>query len=253
MGPDDLARAVVALCPDILGPTVAGEPDREHARVPLTLRVEFRTASSLLVAYSVNVSRGGLFVETEADVELGTDVTLELAVAGQAPVPAHGVVAWRRGRESPDGPPGLGVEFQDVTPALGAAIDHLVAGYRGLTVLVLASDKQDRSSLARLVRTIMSTAEVIQADDAHVAASLLTEEVDVAIVDLDFDSEGGLATVRAAKALSPPVPTVALASTEGMQALAREAGADEVGANPPPFDELQLRMVRALGRPLSVR
>ena len=45
--------------------------DRDQARMPYTVQVEFRTPSSFLVAYSVNLSRGGLFIETDADIPTG--------------------------------------------------------------------------------------------------------------------------------------------------------------------------------------
>ena len=48
--------------------------------MPYTVQVEFRTASSFLVAYSVNLSRGGLFLETEADVPTGAAMTLDFTV-----------------------------------------------------------------------------------------------------------------------------------------------------------------------------
>jgi len=54
--------------------------EREHQRIPYAVEVEFRTASSFLVAYSVNVSRGGLFLETEHEVPVGAQITLRLAV-----------------------------------------------------------------------------------------------------------------------------------------------------------------------------
>ena len=46
--------------------------EREYERMPYRVQIEFRTASSFLVAYSVNLSRGGLFLETEADVPTGS-------------------------------------------------------------------------------------------------------------------------------------------------------------------------------------
>ena len=72
------------------------------------------------------------------------------------------------------------------------------------------------------------------------------------IVDLDFDPEGALATLRAAQAVSPQVPTIAITANPKLRELARAAGADELAANPPPFAELQVVLVRALSKPVSV-
>src|SRR5436190_16266660 len=103
--------------------------DREHERMPYRVHVEFRTASSFLVAYSVNLSRGGLFLETDADIPTGALMTIDFAVPGAGTTSLNGVVAWRRTLDEP-GPPGLGVEFQEVAPALGSTIDRLVSVFR---------------------------------------------------------------------------------------------------------------------------
>jgi uncharacterized protein (TIGR02266 family) len=228
---------------------------RNYERVPYSVEVGFRTASSFLVAYSVNVSRGGLFLETEHEVPIGTQVSLELAVPSAGKVSLSGTVAWRRGRESLDGPPGIGVEFLDLGPDLGAVIDTLVASFQGITVLLLASDRIDRSSLTRVIRSILGTAEVVSASDAHTAGTMLSGggDVDVAVIDIDADPEGAYAALRKAKEADPPIPTIALASTKRMRDNAKAAGADEIASNPPSFQELQVLLVRALGRPMSVK
>jgi uncharacterized protein (TIGR02266 family) len=227
--------------------------DREYERVPYSVQVEFRTASSFLVAYSVNLSRGGIFLETESDVPSGVLLGLDMLVPGVGLLNLVGIVAWRRGHDSPDGPPGIGIEFQDVAPQLGSAIDKLVSAFHGIQILVLSGDRQDRTTLARSIKSIMSTAEILQAADAAVAATLLTSEIDLAIVDVDFDPEGAAQTLHAARLLSPRVPTIAITSNPKLRDYARTAGADEIASNPPPFGELQIVLVRALSKPASVR
>lgn len=222
--------------------------------MPYAVQVEFRTASSFLVAYSVNLSRGGLFLETEVEVPAGSPMTLDFTVPNGGTTSLNGVVAWRRGLEEAEGgPPGIGIEFQDVAPQLGALIDKLVSGFRGVQVLLLSGDRQDRTSLARSIKSIISTAEITQAADASVASTVLTHEIDVVIVDVDFDLEGGLAIIRAAKEQNPPVPTIALTSNTTYREQAVAAGTDELLPNPPPFAELQVVLVRALGKPLAIR
>ncbi len=227
--------------------------DREHARAPYRVQVEFRTASSFLVAYSVNLSRGGLFLETEEDIPTGSVIGLELQVPGAEPLELIGITAWRRAPESPDGAAGLGIEFQDVAPQLGSAIDRLVTAFHGVHILLLSGDRHDRTAIARLIKSIISTAEIVQAADITVAGTLMTGELDLAVIDVDYDPEGGLGIIRAAKQATPPVPIIALTGNPKTREAARAAGADEIAANPPPFDELQLMLVRALSRPVSVR
>ena len=228
--------------------------DREHPRMPYAVQVEFRTASSFLVAYSVNLSRGGLFIETDAEIPTGAAMTLDFSVPNAGTASLNGIVMWRRGLEqAAEGPPGLGIEFQDVAPHLGAMIDQLVVGFRGVQVLLLSGDRQDRTSLARSIKSIISTAEITQAADTNVADSVIAPEIDVVMVDIDFDFEGGLSIIRKAKSLNPPVPTIALTSNAAHREQAVAAGADEVVGNPPPFADLQIVLVRALGKPLAIR
>lgn len=227
--------------------------EREHERMPYRVRVEFRTASSFLVAYSVNLSRGGIFLETEEELPTGSVVELELHIPGADPLAVAGMVTWRRPPESPEGTAGIGVEFQDVAPQLGAAIDQLVTTFHGVHILVLSGDRQDRTTLSRLIKSIIASAEIVQAADAGVAQSLMSAELDLVIVDVDVDTEGAMAALQTAKAQTPPVPTVALSKDPKLREAAQLGGADELGTNPPAFAELQLMLVRALSKPLSIR
>jgi len=222
--------------------------------MPYAVQVEFRTASSFLVAYSVNLSRGGLFLETEVDIPTGAAMTLDFSVPGAGMSSLNGMVAWRRSAaEAAEGPVGIGIEFQDVAPQLGSLIDKLVSTFRGVQMLLLSGDRQDRTTLARNVKSIISTAEITQAADSNVASSVLTHEIDAAIVDVDFDLDGALAIIRKAKAQNPPVPTIALSSNATNREQVIAAGADELLPNPPPFAELQVVLVRALGKPIAIR
>jgi uncharacterized protein (TIGR02266 family) len=222
--------------------------------MPYAVQVEFRTPSSFLVAYSINLSRGGLFLETEADIPTGALMTLDLSVPGIGTTSINGVVAWRRAiDQAAEGPPGIGVEFQDIAPQLGAVIDKLVGGFRGVHVLLLSGDRQDRTTLARNIKSVIATAEITQAADHVVAANVLTGEIDAALVDVDFDLEGGLATIRAAKKQQPPVPAIAITSNQAYREQAVQAGADELLANPPQFSDLQVVLVRALAKPVTVK
>ncbi len=226
--------------------------EREHDRMPYAVQVEFRTASSFLVAYSVNLSRGGLFLETDQDIPTGVQTEVTMHVPGVDPIALLGVVSWRRGVETSEGPPGVGIELMDTAP-LNVIIDSLVSKFHGVHILVLSGDRQDRTTLARSIKSIISTAEIMQAADASVAAALMTTEVDLAVIDVDYDADGGLKTLQAAKQLNPPVPTVAITSNASLREHARVAGADELATNPPPFAELQVVLMRALSKPILVR
>src|SRR3569832_1043535 len=84
------------------------------------------------------------------------------------------------------------------------------------------------------------------------AGSVLTSELDIVIVDVDFDLEGGLEIIRQAKRLHPPVPAIAITSNASYREKAVEAGTDELLQNPPAFADLQIVLVRALGKPVAI-
>lgn len=225
---------------------------RVHERIPYAVQVEFRTTSSFLVAYSVNLSRGGMFLETEQTAEIGTLVTVHLAVPGAGALSLLCRVAWRRlASEADKGPPGLGVELQDPDGALGKLIDHLITSYNGLNVLLMTRKLHDRSSLTRLVRSVVSTAAVSTPPTIETAEEMISASLDLIIVEIDDDD--AVRIIRRAKTDTPPVPVIALASTKKTRERAMAAGADEVVGNPPPFGELQAALLRTLSRPLRVR
>lgn len=225
--------------------------DRAHQRIPYAVQVEFRTASSFLVAYSVNLSRGGLFLETVHEAPLGSEITLQFAVPGAGPMRITGRVSWRR-EAGPEGPAGLGVEFDDIRDSIGEVIDQLVAGFDGLSVLLLCGDKQDRSSLGRLIRSIIASADVLSAGDDRMAETLLDDDIDLVVVDADFDPEAALRVIKQATGRTPAIPTISLTSNKKLRERTRAAGAAEVANNPPPFSEFQRLLLRALGRPVAV-
>jgi uncharacterized protein (TIGR02266 family) len=226
--------------------------DRQHQRIPYSVRVEFRTVSSFLVTYSINLSRGGIFLETDQNTPVGNLITLHFAVPGIGAITLEGRVTWSRPSGDPEGPAGIGVEFDDIAGDIGHMIDTMVEQFEGLSVLLLSGDPKDRASLKRLIRSIMATADVVSAADPHVAETLLTDEIDLAVIDTHSQPDGCIGIIKAARGVSPPVPTVALAGTKKLHQRAIAAGADEVGSNPPQFAELQKLIVRALGRPSKI-
>lgn len=228
-------------------------PGRVFQRIPYVVQVEFRTASSFLVAYSVNLSRGGMFLETDYPVPLGSEIPLQLAVPGHGIISLTGRVVWHRSVAGEEGPPGLGVEFQEMSEELGQAIDHLVTSFKGLRILLLVARRQDQTTFTRYIRSVLSTADVVSSVEFGKGKQMLTSDIDLAVVEGDIYTDEALDVIQYAKSQAPPIPVVGLASNEQVRARMRAAGADELARNPPPADELQILLVRALGRPVRVR
>ena len=224
---------------------------REHQRIPYAVEVKFRTKSALLVAYSINLSRGGLFLETDASAPEGTAVTLQFSVPDGEPVTVRGKIIWRREQSSEAGPTGIGVEFVDVDDALGTLIDRLVSEFPGISVLLLSQDSHNRSTITRMIRSIFGNTEIVTVPDPQPAESPMDDTVDLIVVDVDFNTNSSIAAIEFAKG-SRNIPVVALTTQMELHSRLREAGADGVQPNPPPFAEFQRSLVRALGKPSYV-
>jgi uncharacterized protein (TIGR02266 family) len=239
-------------------------PDRRDERIALALEVEFRNAGAFLVAYSANLSKGGMFVEMEEPLPVGTEIAMRFAVPGEPAIDVIGVVTWVQAWKTELQPRGMGVRFDHLEARHGEAVDRIVSGFRGLRVLVLSGDASSRAQIVRSLRTIVGTAELIEVDNGEAAEAALARDCDLAIVELfgppgggepDMSDPGGasdaILAMRLAKAHQPPTPVLAVSSAEDRRLLARELGADLTLPSPPPFPELQTAVIRLLGRPQS--
>jgi uncharacterized protein (TIGR02266 family) len=229
-------------------------PDRVHDRVPVSIEVEYRTAGAFLVAYTSNLSKGGLFIETDHPAPIGTDLVLRFTIPGAGPIEVRGSVAWVRPEAMEGKNPGMGVEFEQLDARHGQVVDEIVGSFKGLQILVASSGFQARAQLARSVRSILSTAEVVEASNSDAAEAALAREPDLAIVDVDdHDAAEGLYILRRAKtAVARALPVIALARDDDVRSRARELGADEVLVAPLVLPDLQASILRALGRPLRI-
>jgi uncharacterized protein (TIGR02266 family) len=229
--------------------------DRREPRLPLAVEVTYRTAGAFLVSYSVNLSKGGIFIESVTPLPIGSHVSLKFDVPGAGALEVEGEVAWVRSG-SPDGlPDGMGVQFARLDERYGDVIDEMVRGFVGLTVLVVAASPDRLALLGRYVRSIIACV-IVEATNASVAEVALEEQPDLVVVDLDVYPEMGLRTIRSAKAQAAkgsPTPVILLAGSPQVRTTGKNAGADEALATPPSYHELQAAVIRMLSRPAAVR
>jgi len=230
--------------------------DRRQPRLPISLEVAYRTAGAFLVSYSINLSKGGIFLETSQPLEIGEHVTLRFDVPGVGPLEVDGAVAWVRTGTMDGLPDGMGIQFDQLDQQYGEVIDEMVRGFVGLTVLVVAASPDRLALIGRYVRSII-TCEIIEATNASVAEVALEQGPDLVLVDLDLLPEMGLRCIRAAKeraaSQSHPTPVILLAGDVRVRTAGKSAGADEALATPPSYHELQAAVIRMLSRPASVR
>ncbi len=229
--------------------------DRRQPRLPISLKVAYRTAGAFLVSYSVNLSKGGIFLETAQPLAVGETVSLGFEVPGAGDLQVEGVVAWVRQGSTDGMPDGMGIQFQTLDERYGERIDLMVRNFLGLTVLVVAASPDRLALLARYVRSII-TCEIVEATNPQVAEVALEGGPDLVIVDLDVRPDLGMRTIAAARkqaqAQAHPIPVILLAGDANARAQAKAAGADEALATPPSYHDLQAAVIRTLSRPSAV-
>lgn len=228
--------------------------ERRQPRLPIKMEVVYRTAGAFLVSYSVNLSKGGIFVETASPLPVGSVLSLQFEVPGAGALECEGMVAWVRQGAFDGLPDGMGVQFQALDEKYGGVIDQLVRNFLGLTVLVVAASSDRLALLARYIRSII-TCEIVEATDEHVAEVALESGPDLVVVDLDLRSELGLKTILAAKArdaaMHNTTPVILLAGDPRLRSDGKAAGADEALATPPSYHDLQAAVIRTLSRPAA--
>ena len=225
-------------------------PPRRDTRLPAKLRVAYRTQGAFLVSYSVNLSRGGLFIESETSLPVGTEVALRLDVPDAGAFDLTGIVAWVR-QGSPDGmPEGMGLQLHELDEHYGEVIDRMVQAFSGLTVLVIAGVPERLAQLGRYIRSIISC-EVLEAMSIDEARTALATDPDLVVLDVERSTFLSARSVEDLRRVSA-TPIILLASDLATRELGRVSGADEVLESPPSFQLLQGAVIRTLSRPAKV-
>ncbi len=105
---------------------------RRSRRRPFIIRVNYSTVEEVFTDFSENVNEGGMFIVTTKHHEPGAEVRLEFSLpGGDQPVRVKGrVVFVRSPEEATAGPPGIGVQFEDLDPRAKEQINEIVRSLR---------------------------------------------------------------------------------------------------------------------------
>lgn len=95
---------------------MSDEPDdrRNHPRIPIALKVEYKRLNSFFADYTKNISRGGTFIRTKNPLSIGTEFMFHLQVPRlEKPLALKGKVQWVVPEKdaSEDQEPGMGIGF----------------------------------------------------------------------------------------------------------------------------------------------
>src|SRR5215468_1250071 len=105
-------------------PVVSTTDRRRSDRIPIEMWVEQSRDQELYFQRSANLSAGGLFLENTIPHPVGTRITLQFTLPGDAEaLRVHGeIVSAAQTNEL-----GMGVKFVEVEPAVQAGIDAFIA------------------------------------------------------------------------------------------------------------------------------
>jgi uncharacterized protein (TIGR02266 family) len=225
---------------------------REHKRIPATIKVRYSTAGGFLVSYSLNLSKGGMFIETPSPLAEGTPLSIQLEIPGtDALCTIEGTVMWTRSEPDDNNLPGMGVAFSQLDEKVGHLIDNLVAGFPGIHILLVrGKSTTSRSKYGGRLRNLL-TCRVTEVGGTISAIDELAEDVDLVVADLDRAGREGLSLLHwIQERAANRVPVVAIATSPELQQDALRLGADQIlTAKSSPVD-FRTGVLDALARPL---
>src|SRR3954467_4718683 len=105
---------------------------RQADRLQHELLVAYRTVDGFITDWAVNISRGGIFINTRSPLAVGTTVRLIISLPDtQFPFDLTGRVARVNEFDNPSNQvPGMGIEFVDVDEEKRSRIERFVERLR---------------------------------------------------------------------------------------------------------------------------
>lgn len=106
-------------------------PDNKGTKNPITLKIKFKSNSldQFIERYSVDVSRGGIFIRTKEPLAVGTPLRFEFQLQDASPLIAgDGTVVWNRAFDPSrqNVAPGMGVRFDKLTTESQAVLERIL-------------------------------------------------------------------------------------------------------------------------------
>lgn len=86
-------------------------------RLPVQLRVDYQSAQSFISEYTMNISKGGMFISTRNPLAVGTEIELKFHIPGrEVPFTIEGEVAWVTPYDRKSNLiPGMGIRFKKIS------------------------------------------------------------------------------------------------------------------------------------------
>jgi uncharacterized protein (TIGR02266 family) len=232
-------------------------------------RVSYRTLDELVVAYTRDLSRGGLFLKTQRFLPINAVILLSLELPeGGGEVPVIARVAYVRDPQAAAAAgktPGMGIQFLDVSIDSRQRIESFIAErataqaevtgpirvLRQLDVLVVDDDERYRELAAGVFRQRGDKVRTAN-DGVQGLGACLKQPPDLILTDVQMPGMDGwqlLRIVRARPSLATtPVVFMSTLSGEEDRLKGYQLGVDDYVPKPFSPDELRARVERVVVR-----
>ncbi len=211
--------------------------------MPVALVVEYDGPDDLCRDFTENLSSGGTFVNTDRQLEIGAEVSLQLSFPRLlAPICISGVVRWLRDPDGDGEGLGVGIEFTDFSDDTRKELEEIVANIAdgdpysvqaGIKVLLV----EDNPHVASLISDGLSSGRYSDDDVVCVGASdgrealdlLFSESFDVLVIDINLPFVDGAEVISKLREEDEfkTMPVIAVsAGGDPARRAAMKAGAD---------------------------
>jgi uncharacterized protein (TIGR02266 family) len=103
---------------------------RRTNRAPVTVRIAYATVDEMFSEFTRDINEGGLFIETENPHPPGTEVSMQFHLPGSTEIVQTIGRVVRVSNGDAAGPPGMGLEFDELTPDDRTRIDRIIRALR---------------------------------------------------------------------------------------------------------------------------
>jgi uncharacterized protein (TIGR02266 family) len=242
--------------------------ERAHPRVEGVFRVRYATLDQLVVAFSADLSKGGMFLASEQFLPVNATLTLtlelpsrggELSVKCRVVYARDAATAAKSGKQA-----GMGIQFLDLDEqaltrigqfiaeqSVAALDDPRAARGKPLSVLVVDDDHSSREAAAKPFRDRGDSVRTAT-DGVDALAACLKEPPDVILCDVQMPRMDGWQLVRIVRSRSQlaHVPMLFLTRLRGEDERLKgyQLGVDDFVPKPSRPEELVARVDRVVSR-----
>lgn len=131
---DDESAAAAQPIAEGGGDVLDSDERRRERRADVTVRIDYATVDEMFSQFTRDINAGGLFIETEKPHAPGTEVSMQFHLPGSLDVLQTIGRVVRVSSGSLEAPPGMGIEFDELTPEDRGKIDLIVRALRSESV-----------------------------------------------------------------------------------------------------------------------